>query len=1042
MKNNRITARHSESRSHQQVKDPRWHQDRSRDEGHDDGHSSNGLRLTALQFKALEMHHEGKLKNGSVLSVDVKNAPPLLLKFVLDHANHIANGSKNTGIFNASVSGAQFLSAANKFRELGVQQLNASDLSSANIDHVSNYLNRIAAGAITGASLTITQFNQLLTKLVTDTPLVQAATVDVSGASLLQMKTVFQNLHKIENGGLGQVVLTAQEFNSLEQFGPAFAALTTAQFLALVSGKASHITIHAPINTPTTVGSSSTLTAVSADLTITGSTGDDLLYAGDGADSITGGGGADTIYGGAGDDVFYFTPQDLSVVALVDGGEGVDQVALTQASLDIQDSDFINLLSIEQLSLTGASAVSIGQYFRGAGINTIILGNDSSSIVALDSSNLTTQVNANNLAAGALLTIAGQNQALLSPPIAADFSISNLQGNLALDRLVGNTTVSTSLAANNQMKTSLGSVIVGGLASTVAIDATALALDHLLTLNDASQYSVSNLVADINASNSSGKLSISLADANDDLITIAVGTGDIDLSGGSDSDVVTINGLSQIAQRFDGSSSLSFLTINANQNGQTILGSLISSNEITGGGGADTIYGGSQSDNFYFKRADLAVMAQLVAGDGTDAIIITDASSTIVDSDFSASSDIEYLELTGASSAVLGNAVAAAGIGILITGTGNTSITCTQDLTLLDVDASLMLDDALLTLSETDSVGVEYSVFGLQADLVASSVTRSLTVTTVDNAILNITTASQANSIDGGAQAVTIDATPLWQNALLSLGGVADYTVNRLVGDVDASTSSGIIKLSLSNASDNEIHFTAGTGDIQIQNGDATDQLYVTNMAGEGQTLNAATTFTSLNLLAGAGAQVIYTGFGIDTVTGGNGADLIDLTAGAFSFPIDGLPFDPNPSAVNSIYLNADQISYTENGQTAQTIDALLSANNVAAADIIYGAGIGGAINLYAGASVSNATILAGQTLLTSAVAGSASLTTGLYDATTAQFTVGIASNTNDDLVFQWGDGISVQSIVLAGDYFDGSTTVKLIGDQFEQSFAIASTLY
>ena len=1041
MKNNRITAQHSESRFHQHLKDSRWHHDRSRDEGLDGAHSSNGLHLTALQFKALEIHHAGKLKNGSVLTVDVKNAPPLLLKFVLDHANHIANGSKNTGIFNATLSGTQFLSAANKFMVLGVQQLNASDLSSANIDHLSSYLNRISAGAITGASLTITQFDQLLAKLVTDTSLVQAATVDVSGASFLQMKTVFQNLHKIENGGLGQVVLTAQEFNALEQFGPTFAALSAAQFLALVSGKATHIAIHAPFNTPTTVGSSNTLTAVSANLTIIGSTGDDLLYGGDGADSITGGGGADTIYGGAGDDIFYFAPQDLSVVALVDGGEGVDQVALTQASLDIQDSDFINLVSIEKLSLTGASAVSIGQYFRGAGINTIILGNDTSSIVALDSNSLITQVNAINLAPGALLTIAGQNQTLLSPPIAADFNISNLQGNLALDRLVGNTTVSTSLAANNQIKTSLGSVVVGGLASTVAIDATALALDKLLTLNDASQYSVSNLVADIDASNSTGKLSISLADANDDVIMIAAGTGDIDLTGGADSDVVTMNGLSQNAQRFDGSLSLSFLTINANQNGQTILGSLISSNEITGGGGADTIYGGNQSDNFYFKSADLAVMAQLVGGDGTDAIIMTDASSTITDSDFSASSDIEYLILSGASSVLLGNAVAATGISTLITGTGNTSIACTQDLALLDVDASLMLDDTLLTLSEANSVGVDYSVFGLQADLVANSVTRSLTVTTADNAILSMSTSSQANAIDGGAQAVTVDATSLWQNALLSLGGVADYSVNRLVGDVDASNASGIIKLSLSNASDNEINFTAGTGDIQIQNGDATDQLYVTNMAEDGQTLNAATTFTSLNVLAGAGAQVIYTGFGIDTVTGGNGADLIDLSAGAFSFPIDGLPIDPNPSAVNSIYLNADQITYTENGQTAQMIDGLLSAN-VAAADIIYGAGVGGAINLYAGASVSNATILAGQTLLTSALAGSASLTTGLYDVATAQFTVGIASNTNDDLVFQWGDGISVQSIVLAGDYFDGSTTVQLIGNQLEQSFAIASTLF
>ena len=189
---------------------------------------------------------------------------------------------------------------------------------------------------------------------------------------------------------------------------------------------------------------------------------------------------------------------------------------------------------------------------------------------------------------------------------------------------------------------------------------------------------------------------------------------------------------------------------------------------------------------------------------------------------------------------------------------------------------------------------------------------------------------------------------------------------------------------------------------------------------------------------------MIRGGVALDLITGGNGADQIDLSYGALSLPIDGFPFDPDPNSPNFVYINLDQIRYTDTGQTglAQPIQGSTDIIDTTVLDIISGLGFLGKINLYANAAVvDNIKVNAGQTILTDTVPGAANLVTGVYDSINHQFTLAAASEVNDDLIFQWSDGASVQSIVLSGDYYDSGTTIELIGNSIDYSYDVWTTL-
>lgn len=167
-------------------------------------------------------------------------------------------------------------------------------------------------------------------------------------------------------------------------------------------------------------------------------------------------------------------------------------------------------------------------------------------------------------------------------------------------------------------------------------------------------------------------------------------------------------------------------------------------------------------------------------------------------------------------------------------------------------------------------------------------------------------------------------------------------------------------------------------------------------------------------IVGSSAANTIESGAGNDVVTGGNGADTINVGEGT------------------------DTVRYTTGGQTLT--GSFTSGGSVAAADVITGLAANDIVQLYSAANVQGVTTTVGTTILTAITAGGVALLSGLYNASAGTFTVGTASATNDDLMIQWADGTSVNSIVLSGDYYEGSaTTVKLVGTAATDIFTITA---
>ena len=147
---------------------------------------------------------------------------------------------------------------------------------------------------------------------------------------------------------------------------------------------------------------------------------------------------------------------------------------------------------------------------------------------------------------------------------------------------------------------------------------------------------------------------------------------------------------------------------------------------------------------------------------------------------------------------------ASAGIVNVITGTGATSVTDSNGIT-LNVNAAALANNIALTLIGSAAEVVT----GLIGNVTAGSLTGALTVTTgdaTDNTI-SITTGSAATSITDSfnTDTVTVNATALAQNTALTLSGSAAETVTGLVGNIAAGSLTGALTVTTGNAADNGI---------------------------------------------------------------------------------------------------------------------------------------------------------------------------------------------------------------------------------------------
>ncbi|MGB8043484.1 MAG: calcium-binding protein, partial [Pseudolabrys sp.] len=390
--------------------------------------------------------------------------------------------------------------------------------------------------------------------------------------------------------------------------------------------------------------------------------------------------------------------------------------------------------------------VSAVQSLQLTGANVVTLGADAvtAGIVNVITGNGATSIADPN--SGTLTTInatALLDNTALSLSGAAGFTVTGLQGDLTATGVSGALNVTTVAVASGL------SIATGSGSNTIT--ATALTTGQTLTLTGSSAATVT-----LNAGASSGNLAA------------GTDTGNLTVTGGTGANTITVG------------------------NG---------TNSITGGGGADVLTGGTGSDTFNFSSAaNLGAATTIAGGAGNDTIQMT-AAATLTDANLLHAASIETLGLTGASTITLGANAASAGIVNVVTGSGATSITDSNGVT-LSVDATALANNTALTLVGSSAEVVT----GLIGDIAAGTLTGALTVTTgdaTDNTIA-ITTGSAATAITDSfnTDTVTVTATALAQNTALTFAGSAAEVVTGLVGDIAAGTLTGALTVTTGNAAD------------------------------------------------------------------------------------------------------------------------------------------------------------------------------------------------------------------------------------------------
>ena len=366
----------------------------------------------------------------------------------------------------------------------------------------------------------------------------------------------------------------------------------------------------------------------------------------------------------------------------------------------------------------------------------------------------------------------------------------------------------------------------------VTVNATVLAQNTLLTLaGSAAETVTGGLVGNLAAGSLTGALNVTTGAVASGL-SIATGSGANTITAAALTAGQTLNltgnGSATVALNAGGLAAGTYagnLTVAGGAGANTItVGN--GTNSITGGGGADVLTGGTGSDTFNFSSAaNLLAAASIAGGAGSDAIAMT-AAATLTDASFLNATSIETLRLAGASAVTLGANAASIGLVNVRTGNDATSITDSNGVT-LTVDATALAQNAVLTLSGSAAE----TVTGLVGDINAASLTGTLNVTTgdaSDNGIA-ITTGSAATSItaSGNSDVVTVNASAVAENAVLTLAGSATETVTALVGNLNAGALTGALNVTTGDATDNNIMIATSSGAISVTASGASDTVMV-----------------------------------------------------------------------------------------------------------------------------------------------------------------------------------------------------------------------
>jgi Ca2+-binding RTX toxin-like protein len=753
---------------------------------------------------------------------------------------------------------------------------------------------------------------------------------------------------------------------------------------------------------------------------------------------------ANLLVGNDGDDSFGFTISGLTSADTVQGGTGRDTLVFSTAGT-INESQFSNVSSVEQVALNGASSFNLGTASQTVGVDTVLTGSGTTT-VSTTIAGYDLAVDANSLANNTSVTLSGSSTS-------NDFVVSNLKGDLVASSTSGSFSVTTGdNTVDNTISITIGigaTTITGGAGGdTLSIDTGLAAQNSTLTLAGSSNQSLTNLVADISATTLSGSLTVTTSDATDNGISIATGSNSttINASGAGDSVTVNANAMADnttLTLNGSATETVSNLQANTNASGSSAAVNLsykdVADNaaSISTGSAATTVSGSSNTDTLTVNAFGLTQNTTL-----TQSGAASQAVTNLV-------GDINATNLSGTLNVTTGNA-GDDGINIT-TGSNNTIINASGSGDTVIVNANAMADNTTLTINGSAAE----TVSNLQANANASGSSGAVNLSyndVADNAA-TISTGSGATTVSGSSSddTLNVNAAALGQNTSLTLTGSSLDVVTNLVGDISATTLSGSLNVTTGDAGDQGIAITTGSANTTI------------NASGSGDTVtvnaNAMADYTSLTLTGSAtetvnnlqanvtasgtsgavnlsykdvadNAATISTGSGTTSVAGSSNSDTLTINASSLAqnttLTASGSANQVMTNLVGDI--SATNLSGTLNVTTGDAADNGISLATGSGATTINASGSGDTVN-------TNAVALAQDTSLT--LTGTAKQTvTNLVGDVAATNSSGTLTLTTADAA---NDGINI-AIGSNNAYINGtasSDTLSIDASALAQSSSV-----
>jgi len=625
------------------------------------------------------------------------------------------------------------------------------------------------------------------------------------------------------------------------------------------------------------------------------------LTTGGGADSITmdNWGGVASITAGAGDDLISSTATNLAATDSINGGLGIDTLAITSAGTVSLTTDN-TLAGVERITLAnGTNTFSLANQSEGftvtggTGADAITLGSAASSVTAGAGDDSITVASyailaLDTIAGGAATTVDNLTISTADLTI-VDAGFANVTG---IEQLTL-TGTSTAVLGANAAAAGIATVVTGATATSITSTQTSLAVTDsigtagvALTLLGSANYTVSgtgNATANtVTATGSTGTLAITLADITANTAAVATGSGNVTITGTGTTDTVTVTGLATANQVFVGNAGTS---VNFNVTGTTGAQSITTgagADVVNGGAGADTISTGAGNDSITVASTTEANGDVIDGGAGTDTIV----TSAAVDFTSTSLTGVEqYTIFGGATATFLGTQLSGAAIAFNESDNGTTGIA-------INVAGGTSADFSALTFTafgggnafDAGADTVTITTGATSTTVVGTSVADSITGGIGDDVI---TGGGGADTMTGGAgndtfvftSTADILTTTAFNDTIAGGAGTADA--------IRLTTQTGV-------TIPNNLVFTPVTGIERITAGISAAAISITldvatntNFTASGITtidLSGDTSATGTNVvsLTGAlGVSSVVGSAGVDQFTLGTAATVATITGGA-----------------------------------------------------------------------------------------------------------------------------------------------------------------